>query len=85
LLHSKNFFAWPSLAPTPAFFEDVAGQNLAVLARPKFTVVEMSDMKIVDCGVAAVIKCQGTYEGPQAGSTLKFNARLAEIRRWKQA
>jgi hypothetical protein len=38
----------------------------------------MSDMKIVDHGAAAVVTCQGTYEGPQAGITLKFNARLAE-------
>ena len=39
---------------------------------PKFTRVEMSDMEIFDHGVAAVVTCRGTYEGPQFSSTLKF-------------
>jgi hypothetical protein len=39
---------------------------------PKFTRVEMSDMKIVDHGTAAVVTCQGLYESPQSSITLKF-------------
>jgi len=39
---------------------------------PKFTRVEMSDIKIFDHGAAAVVTCRGTYEGPQFSSTLKF-------------
>ena len=39
---------------------------------PKFTRVEMSDMKIVDHGLAAVVTCNGTYESPQSSVTLKF-------------
>lgn len=39
---------------------------------PQFTRVEMTDMKIVDHGTAAVVTCQGTYEGPQGSQTLKF-------------
>jgi ketosteroid isomerase-like protein len=39
---------------------------------PKFSRVEMRDMKIVDHGIAAVVTCQGIYEGPQASVTLKF-------------
>ena len=39
---------------------------------PKFSRVEMSGMKIVDHGSAAVVTCQGVYEGPQSSFTLKF-------------
>jgi hypothetical protein len=39
---------------------------------PKFTRVEMSDMKIVDHGTAAVVTCQGLYESSQSSVTLKF-------------
>ena len=39
---------------------------------PKFTRVEMSDMKIIDHGTAAVVTCRGTYEAPQSSVTLKF-------------
>jgi hypothetical protein len=39
---------------------------------PKFTRVEMSDMRILDHGTAAVVTCQGTYENPQNKVTLKF-------------
>ena len=39
---------------------------------PKFTRVEMSDMKIIDHGTAAVVTCRGIYEGSQASVTLKF-------------
>ena len=40
--------------------------------RPKFTHVEMSDMKILDHGIAAVVMCKGTYENSQGTITLKF-------------
>jgi hypothetical protein len=39
---------------------------------PKFTRVEMRDVKIIDHGVAAVVTCEGVYEGPQGSFTLKF-------------
>jgi Domain of unknown function (DUF4440) len=39
---------------------------------PKFTRVEMRDMTILDHGEAAVVTCQGIYEGPQFSGTLKF-------------
>jgi len=39
---------------------------------PKFTRVEMSDMRIIDHGTAAVVTCTGFYEGPQFTGTLKF-------------
>jgi hypothetical protein len=39
---------------------------------PKFTRVEMSDMKIVDHGTAAVVTCQGLYESAQSSNKLKF-------------
>jgi hypothetical protein len=39
---------------------------------PKFTRVEMSDMKIIDHGTAAVVTCRGTNEAPQSSVTLKF-------------
>jgi ketosteroid isomerase-like protein len=39
---------------------------------PKFTRVDMTDMKILDHGAAAVVTCQGTYEGSQSSVRLKF-------------
>jgi len=39
---------------------------------PKFTRVEMTDVQIVDHGAAAVVTCQGIYEGPQSSAKLKF-------------
>jgi hypothetical protein len=39
---------------------------------PKFTRVEMSDMKILDHGTAAVVTCTGTYENAQNKVTLRF-------------
>jgi hypothetical protein len=41
-------------------------------AGPKFSRVEMSDMNIIDYGVAAVVTCRGTYEGAGTSVTLKF-------------
>jgi hypothetical protein len=52
--------------------------------RPKFTRVEMSGMRIVDHGMAAVVTCQGTYEGPQSSITLKFmRVWLKKNNRWQ--
>jgi Domain of unknown function (DUF4440) len=39
---------------------------------PKFTRVEMSDMRIMDHGSAAVVTCRGTYETSQGAFSLKF-------------
>ena len=39
---------------------------------PKFTRVDMSDMKIVEHGNAAVVTCRGTFEGPGVNVTLTF-------------
>jgi hypothetical protein len=39
---------------------------------PKFTEVNMMDLHIVDHGTAAVVTCQGTFEGPGMSVTLKF-------------
>ncbi len=51
---------------------------------PKFTRVEMSDMKILDHGTAAVVTCRGTYEGPQSSFTLKFmRVWLKKNNRWQ--
>ena len=50
----------------------------------KFTRVEMSDMKIVDHGVAAVVTCKGKFEGPQFTGTLKFmRVWLKKGNRWQ--
>ena len=51
---------------------------------PKFTRVEMSDMKIVDHGVAAVVTCRGTYESPHGATTLTFmRVWLKKNNRWQ--
>ncbi len=51
---------------------------------PKFTRVEMTDMKILDHGTAAVVTCRGTYEGPQSSFTLKFmRVWLKKNNRWQ--
>jgi hypothetical protein len=75
------------LGPDPDFFErhvaDAAvidGQQLKSRiveahrpgAMPKFTTVEMSDLRIVDHGSAAVVTCTGRYDGPQRRATLRF-------------
>jgi hypothetical protein len=44
----------------------------ASLQDSKFTRVEMSEMNIVDHGNAAVVTCQGDYEGPNGDYTLQF-------------
>lgn len=51
---------------------------------PKFTRVEMTDMQVLDHGAAAVVTCQGTYEGPQASVKLKFlRVWLKQNSRWQ--
>ena|ERR1700730_14541413 len=53
-------------------------------AEPKFTRVEMSDMKIIDHGAATVVTCRGTYEGPKSSASLKFmRVWLKKNDRWK--
>jgi hypothetical protein len=39
---------------------------------PKFTRVEMNELKIVDHGSAAVVTCIGTFEAAQTTFTLRF-------------
>ena len=39
---------------------------------PKFTAVEMRDMKILDHGSTAVVTCTGTYATADSRFTLKF-------------
>jgi hypothetical protein len=41
-------------------------------AGPKFTRVDVTNVQIVDHGVAAVVTCTGTFEGPQGTFTLNF-------------
>jgi len=75
------------LGPDPKFFEAILddeaildGQRAkarVVAAHqpgdaPKFTKVEMRDLRIIDHGMAAIVTCAGTYEGPQWSGTLKF-------------
>ena len=51
---------------------------------PKFTRVEMTDMKIVDHGAAAVVTCQGTYENAESSVTLRFmRVWLKTDQRWQ--
>jgi hypothetical protein len=53
-------------------------------AGPKFTRVEMSDINIIDYGVAAVVTCRGTFEGPASTTTLKFTRVWLKTRdRWQ--
>lgn len=39
---------------------------------PKFTALEISDLRIVDQGTVAVVTCTGKFEGPQWSGTLRF-------------
>ena len=51
---------------------------------PKFSRVEMSDMKIIDHGTAAVVTCRGIYEGSKSNVSLKFmRVCLKKNNRWK--
>jgi Domain of unknown function (DUF4440) len=51
---------------------------------PKFTRVEMTDMKVVDHRIAAVVTCKGVYEAPNGTVTLKFmRVWLKKNNRWQ--
>jgi Domain of unknown function (DUF4440) len=51
---------------------------------PKFTRVEMTDMRIIDHGTAAVVTCKGTYKGLQWSGTLDFmRVWLSKNGRWQ--
>jgi hypothetical protein len=51
---------------------------------PKFTRVEISDLKILDHGVASVVTCRATYESAQSSVTLKFmRVWLKKNNRWQ--
>jgi ketosteroid isomerase-like protein len=41
-------------------------------AGPKFTRVEVSDLKIIDHGTVAIVTCNAHYEGPQFTGPLRF-------------
>jgi ketosteroid isomerase-like protein len=56
----------PSLAKRQVVEAHRPGQG------PKFTRVEISDLQILDHGVAAVVTCTGVYEGPQFSVTLRL-------------
>jgi hypothetical protein len=53
-------------------------------AGPKFTRVEMREMKVVDHGAAAVVTCEGTYEWAQGSVALRFmRVWLKQDGRWR--
>ena len=75
------------LGPNPDFFEMhiadealIDGQQvkskIVEAHRPrgtaKFTRAEMSDVRIIPYGMAAVVTCTGSYEGPQGSARLSF-------------
>jgi ketosteroid isomerase-like protein len=41
-------------------------------AGPIFTRVEMTDLKVIEHGDAAVVTCKGTYEGPKGSVSFTF-------------
>ena len=53
-----------------------AKQKVVEAHRPgrgtKFTRVDITDVQIIEHGVAAVVTCTGTFEGPQGTFALKF-------------
>ena len=87
------------LGPDPRFFEEhladdalLDGQRAKEKvvaahqpgAGPKFRRVEMSGFEIIDHGIAAVVTCTGTYEGPQGTVTLNFmRVWLRRAGRWR--
>ena len=75
------------LRPDPAFFQEALADDAVLDGEllksrvveahrpgngPKFTKVEMRDLRIVDHGVAAVVTCSGTFSGPRQTSRLRF-------------
>jgi len=95
----ENRLRQAELGPDPQFFEEVIaddavldGQRLKAKVvdahrpgkGPKFTKVEMSELKIVDHGTAAVVTCKGHYEGPQISVSLAFmRVWLKQDGRWQ--
>jgi ketosteroid isomerase-like protein len=68
----------------PAFAKSMVVEAHRPGKGPKFTRVEMSDMKIVDHGTAAVVTCQGTYEGAHTSVRLTFmRVWLKQDNRWQ--
>ena len=66
----------PAPAATPAPVPTMGGAAAAPapekIGIEDFTKVEMRDLQITDHGMAAIVTCTGTYEGPQWSGTLKF-------------
>src|SRR3954468_8364867 len=75
------------LGPDPDFFEEILADDVLIDGHrakskivaahcpnggPKFSKVEMSDLEIIDHGMAAVVTCTGRYDGPHGSATLKF-------------
>jgi hypothetical protein len=56
----------PALAKRKVVEAHRAGQG------PKFTAVEISDLRIVEHGTVAVVTCTGNFTGPQFSGALKF-------------
>src|SRR6266404_1709183 len=51
---------------------------------PKFSNVQMSDIKIMDHGTAAVVTCRGTYKTDRGSISLKFmRVWVKKKRGWK--
>ncbi|MDO8508406.1 MAG: nuclear transport factor 2 family protein [Nanoarchaeota archaeon] len=51
---------------------------------PKFLDVQMTDLKIIDHGLTAVVTCKGTYQTLQNSFTLKFmRVWLKKNNRWQ--
>ena len=51
---------------------------------PKFTRVEMSDVRVIDQNPAAVVTCQGFFAGPKGAFTLRFlRVWLKKAGRWQ--
>lgn len=86
------------LGPDAAFFEECLADDALLdgeLAKAKvvaahratgsakFTKVEMSQLRILDHGNAAVVTCQGRFEGPSGVHTLKFMRVWLKRDRWQ--
>ena len=99
ILELEEALRQAELGPDPLFFETFLADDVVLdgeLAKskvveahrpgkgPKFTKVEMSDFKILEHGLAAVVTCTGTYEGPQWSGTIKFmRVWLKQDQRWQ--
>src|SRR5947207_97710 len=72
----QEFLADDAVFVTPNGQPTLSKSKVVEAHRPKtghkFTRVEMSEMQIFDHTPAAVVTCQGVYEGPQTTVTMKF-------------